>query len=221
MKKCEFKDGCMIIKSETGLVNNLFSGSKVGSVKFMPGVKQIPYALFANSDISKVEFNDDLQIIGDRAFNKNIFLRYVVIPESVVKIGKNAFTRCPFLEIIACSKKMYEQRESWLGNNPGTVSIIVYDSEHNTADEVYLTKFNNGLDPEGKRQHKIFFEVVKKILNSMGITSQITKTTEYDFDRAKDDNVEDSVSREELERIKNELVKQIYNEEENVLAMGK
>lgn len=208
MKDCKIVNDVMIIDKETSIVPALFSSSRVRKVKFLKGVKEIPFALFSgNTNVKEIEFNNDLKVINSKAFTKCISLTKVIIPESVEKIGKDAFKSCPALDTIACSQKLYEQKDVWLGDNPGTISIVVYDTKNNSAKEVYLSGYYREFDLVGKERHKGIVEEIKNILKDKGITAETQTVREYKSQKP------NTIVRRKIDyKIKNELNKQIFDD---------
>ncbi len=219
MNNYKIENDTILIDKNTSLVPALCSNVEARKVKFLNGVKAIPYALFAkNVDIKTLELNDDLESISDRAFYACVSLHYVIIPEGVKDIGKDAFGFCPALDTIACSEEMYEKKDLWLGDNPGTKSIIVYDIKKNYAKEIRFIGYSNKTDSLGNKIHKIILDEVKSILRSKGITCVIDHVSEIEYKKPAEKKRKQRKIDYELKR---ELEKQIFAEPQDSIEVGR
>lgn len=173
----------LTIKPTTYLCAGMFSDDAVGKVKFEKGVKKIPFATFSrNEHIYDVEFNDELEEIEEKAFYRNISLDSVVLPENIKRIGKEAFFQCSALEVVACSEEMFQKRDIWLAGNPGTLTIVIYNTQKNYAKEVVVNNVRSYWDPEGMKMHENSLKKIKEKLRKKGITSPIRRTRIKDFE---------------------------------------
>ena len=81
----------------TKICTNAFRMTGVNILSLPRGLKNIEKTAFANCDsLSNITFNDDLEYIGYKAFNKCNSLTSLEIP--AVTIGKMAFNKCEGLE---------------------------------------------------------------------------------------------------------------------------
>ena len=81
----------------TKICTNAFRMTGVNIISLPRGLKNIEKTAFANCDsLSNITFNDDLEYIGYKAFNKCNSLTSLEIP--AVTIGKMAFNKCEGLE---------------------------------------------------------------------------------------------------------------------------
>ena len=166
----------LLVKARDNINPVSYSEHKASVVVFEEGVKSIPYAAFANNEnIQRVVFNEDLEKIGDRDFAKNISLRFAVLPESLKEIGKDVFFQCSTLETVACSQATFNEWSKWLGKNPATISIVIYNTAENWAREVIINPFRHTNDNESKTEHKAILFNVQRVLKEKGITSSIER----------------------------------------------
>lgn len=170
------KDKVVIISQKSIMNPLVYTEETVNRVIVQEGVKKIPYAAFANIEsLTNVELNEGLEEIGDKAFYGDVSLKSIIIPESVKKMGNKVFLRCPSLEIIACSKQMFDTRDTWLAGNPGTISIVVYDTKSNFAREVKLNKALRHSGEKARAKHQSVLEDVEMALFEKGITEFVKK----------------------------------------------
>lgn len=173
----------LTIKPTTFMSPAMFAEEEASKVKFEKGVKKIPFATFSrNEHITEVEFNDDLEEIEDKAFYRNTSLDSVVLPENLKHVGKEAFFQCSALEVVACSEKIFAERVTWLANNPGTLTIVVYNTQKNYANEVVVNRLRSFWDLEGKMMHEASLKKIKENLRKKGITSQIRRVSLSEFE---------------------------------------
>lgn len=71
--------------------------SNLNEVIISDGVKQIPGAMFKDTDIDSIILPESITAIGSEAFN-SIKLKSIVVPENVTFIGAGAFADCSELE---------------------------------------------------------------------------------------------------------------------------
>ncbi len=71
--------------------------SNLNEVTISDGVKQIPGAMFKDTDIDSIVLPESITAIGSEAFN-SIKLKSIVVPENVTFIGAGAFADCTELE---------------------------------------------------------------------------------------------------------------------------
>lgn len=94
------------------------------------GVKEIAYGAFANSAITSITFNEDLEIIGDNAFAGCTALQSVTLPNSATSIGNSVFQNCTALEEVNFSNNLRS-----IGNNAfqGTALKKIHIGENITS----------------------------------------------------------------------------------------
>ena len=81
----------------TKICTNAFRQTNLGSLSLPSGLKNIEKTAFANCDnLSNITFNDDLEYIGYKAFNKCNSLISLEIPAET--IGEMAFNKCEGLQ---------------------------------------------------------------------------------------------------------------------------
>lgn len=182
MKFSKIENNTLTIYPNSCLTPAMYFREHVKKIVFKSGVKEIPYGAFSGlNGLKCVELNYDLKKISEKAFSTNFELEYIIIPESVEEMGKNVFYQCSALDTIACSESLYNKRETWLGHNPGTNAIIVYNTQKGSAKAVHLFGSSFSCDATGKRKHDRIFEEVKKILAERGIRTEEEKIYETNY----------------------------------------
>ena len=88
-------DGSLVITGYTGDEKYLYIPSKHEGKP----IKSIDKLAFSGSDITGIKFNEGIEIIGDDAFLNCINLIEVLLPQSLISIGKNSFAYCSFTNI--------------------------------------------------------------------------------------------------------------------------
>lgn len=69
-----------------------FSECAIKEIRIPRGVKKIDHHAFYGAGLTKITFEEGLVEIGDEAFMDGPALETVILPDSIQKIGKNAFS---------------------------------------------------------------------------------------------------------------------------------
>ncbi len=121
--------GLKSVKLGTGLSKlgdyNTFANTKIESVEIPANITEIPQSLFRGCDkLSSVIIadNSELTTIGSSAFYGCYSLKSITLPEKLTRIGSDAFSNCPIVEVYNLSTITLNSNNS--GNLYSTAKVI-------------------------------------------------------------------------------------------------
>ncbi|MBR6550074.1 MAG: leucine-rich repeat domain-containing protein [Paludibacteraceae bacterium] len=97
-----------------------FSGTSLSSINIPKTINTLPMNVFSACDFKKIFIPDNIEYIGDRAFEYCRYLESITIPRNIKYVGAGAFTSCDNLTDIkydgTCEEwKNVSKGESWNG----------------------------------------------------------------------------------------------------------
>lgn len=127
---CSSLTRIQIPDSVTSIGDYAFYGTALQSLGVGRNVESIgDYAFYGNENLSSLTFasNARLTSIGVSAFENNISLSQVSLPDSLISLGESAFEGCELLRSIYVSAALEEMGDYAFANNDGLTSVTFGD----------------------------------------------------------------------------------------------
>ena len=128
----------------------LFDGFEGRSFSVPDGVQEIGAFGFVNSELESITLPNSLRKIGEDAFYKCSKLKRVVIPDGVLEIGSSAFSLCTSLEEIILPESVKKIAESAFWGCSGLESVRIPGGTELVADHEWISNTYFQRDDSGE-----------------------------------------------------------------------